>query len=107
MIVKLSGTLPQDDDKNGLTDAQRLLGEGPRKTFLVVALVSGGVSKLDYDKDETVLTLRIRHAEVVPEDHRPIVAEALFQALQNRTGALMLPYEVGEEFKLGEDDASE
>jgi hypothetical protein len=104
MIVKLSGVLPKDDDKNGLTDAQKLLGEGPRKTFLVVALVSGGISKLDYDADETTLTLRIRHAEVVPEDHRPIVAEALFQALQNRTGALMLPYEVGEEFKMEDDD---
>jgi hypothetical protein len=101
MIIKLAGALP-DDEKNGLIDAEKLLGEGQRKTFLVVALMSGFENKLNLDKDQTTMTLRVRHAEIVPEDQRGIVAEVLFQALSARTGAMILPYEPGEEFAPGE-----
>jgi hypothetical protein len=107
VIIKLAGKLP-DDEKNGLRDAEKHMGDGPKKTMLVVALVSGYESKLNFDAGETTMVLRVRHAEIVPEDHKGLVAEALFQALQARTGAMMLPFEPGEEFMPDETgDASE
>jgi hypothetical protein len=99
--TKLHGSLPADDDKNGLAGLGKAVQAERRKTFLVVALVSGYGHSENYDDDSTTVWLRVRHAEVVPEDQRPIVAEVLFQALSARTGALMLPIEPGEDYMPG------
>lgn len=98
MITKLHGSLPEDPEKNGLDTLGKEALAARRKTFLVVALVSGFVASDNFDEDKMTVWLRVRHAEVVPDDQRGLAAEILFQAYQGRTGALMLPVEPGEDF---------
>jgi hypothetical protein len=101
--LRLNPALP-DDQKNGLFDSkvvEDFLG-APRTAILVIGIVSNAVTETNNDTGTIRPVIKFRHIEVVGpgHDHYGIAAEILLQAQGARTGAMMLPFEPGQDIPL-------
>jgi len=107
--VKLSGTLP-DDVRCGLyadKTVQEFLAQ-PRQAVLVVGLVTNVETRTNNVSGTVTPLLKFVHVEVVApgHDHYGLASEILMQAHAARTGAMMLPFEPGQDVNLSATEES-
>jgi hypothetical protein len=91
-MTKLASTLP-GGDANGLTAIARRLIEHPHDVHVVIALVDCKKVTTDNDNGESVPTARVRRVEVVHRDDKAAANRMLLRALEQRTGAVTLPFD--------------
>lgn len=98
-MTKLAGKLP-GGDANGLAAIARELVEQPHKVHVVLALVDSSRTTTDTDTGEVVPTARIRRIEVVSGGQDATLAHTMLRrALEQRTGATVLPFDLEEDLR--------
>lgn len=98
-MTKLAGRLPQGD-ANGLDAISRALVAEPHQVHVVLALIDCKSTSLNHDTGEVVPTARVRRIEVVGGGQdRDLAHKLLRRALEERTGATVLPFDLEEDLK--------
>ena len=98
-MTHLSSSLPQGE-ANGLTAISRELVENPHKVHVVLALVDCRKVVTDADTGDVQPTARIRRIEVVGGGQDNKVAQRMLRrALEERTGATVLPFDLEEDLR--------
>ena len=95
-IVKLNGALPADD-RNGLAAHGEELVNASEEIRVVIMLVSTKTLKTSVDTGDVTAELRVRRAEMVPNDDLRTARQLFRRAHEHRTGRVALPFDVEEE----------
>ena len=107
MTAKFAGALPEGD-ANGLGPVVRHLIDRPHDLHVVVALLDCKRTTTDNDTGDVVPTARIRRIEVVVDaEDKALLRRLLERALERRTGATVLPFELEADMRSAFDDVDE
>jgi hypothetical protein len=97
IVASLSASLPKGE-ANGLANYARLLADYPKKLRVVVALIDCADTDTKHDRDIVVAKARIRRIELITnEDDAKVMERIIQRAVEQRTGATMLPFELEDE----------
>lgn len=97
MTVKLSSHLPQVGDANGLTHIADDLCAEPGRVHVGIVLIDTKSVSTDIDTGETTPTARVRRIEMVPAGDLKDAERLMRRALEQRSGATVLPLELEDE----------
>jgi hypothetical protein len=97
-LMAISGARPEGDC-NGLAADEVVKGllEDPRKLVMVVALVNADQITIKTRRGVQYPTVSLAWVEVVPADETEHVGQLMNQLYQERTGAMMAPFIVGQD----------
>jgi hypothetical protein len=103
MRIQLSGQMPPEAT-NGLTPHGKEFLDTPLRLVPVLAMVAVSKKIEKTETGEQYAVVRLHHVEVVPEKHRLAFSDMLGDALADRTGQAMLPFEIDAEVPMKESD---
>lgn len=105
-MTKLSASLPKGDG-NGLTAISRELIDHPDKVHVVIMLLKTKSLATEVESGDVEAKAYIRRLEVViPADH-PLAFRMLERALEHRTGATTLPFELEQDLRAAFTDLAD
>lgn len=96
-MTKLNSGLPKGDG-NGLGAISHDLVHEPHKIHVAVMLIDCKSITTDADSGDVTPTARIRRIEVIQQD-KDIVAKLLRRAMEDRTGQVVLPFDLEEDLR--------
>lgn len=92
MVLKYTSKRP-DEDLDGLQDLEDHFTEGnPDNVLAVVEFTRHAIAKTD-PSDQWQATVRVKHVEVVTDEHAATVRRLLRERFEERTGNSPLPIE--------------
>lgn len=96
-FVKLAGTLPADEGRNGLDEIAAEVVKDPTTLRAVIVLVDCKQILTQADTGDRIATLRIRRIEPIGDKDAEAAKRLYRRAYERRTGKNALPIELEEE----------
>jgi hypothetical protein len=96
-FLKLAGTLPADENRNGLDEIAADVVKNPNELRALIVLVDCKQILTQADTGDRIATLRIRRVEPIGAKDADAAMRLYRKVFQHRTGQNALPIDIDEE----------